>query len=57
MKKYHIHIYKVIEKAEVEIEAKNEIEARHKGIELATEGKMEFGKTDCKMISMEWEIK
>jgi len=44
--KFHIHIYKVIGKLELDIEASNDLEARKKALELAKEVD-NFQEPDC----------
>jgi hypothetical protein len=53
--KYHNHVYLVVGKAEVDIEVNDEseameIQARHRALELAKSGQLEFGESDCKHI-------
>ncbi len=53
MKKYHVHVYKIVEKAEMNVEAKNEIEAKEKA--LSEISKLKFSLSDCNYIAMEFE--
>lgn len=51
--KYHVHIYKVVEKAEINVEAKDEVEAQEKA--LAEKDKLKFSVSDCNYIAMEFK--
>jgi hypothetical protein len=53
MKQYHIHLYKVIAKAETDIEADGEEEALKTALEKKDQ--LDFGKSDCKIIALDFE--
>jgi len=46
MSQFHIHVYKVPEKAELTIEADNALGARLKALEKAEKGELKFEKND-----------
>ncbi|RLG58748.1 MAG: hypothetical protein DRN95_03790 [Candidatus Hydrothermarchaeota archaeon] len=48
LRKYHLHVYKVIGKAELDILARDEVEAREKALQLV--GELVFQKSDCKYV-------
>lgn len=55
MPRYHIHIYKVVGKMEVDIEAKVPSEAKSNALKALKKIKNPtplFGKSDCQYISM-----
>lgn len=47
--KFHVHVYKVIGKLDLDIEASNDLEAREKALELAKTID-EFQESDCQFI-------
>ena len=56
MKKYHVHVYKVVGKVEVETLATNENKAREFALEYVKErNSYIFGESDCNMIAIEFE--
>ena len=56
MKNYHIHIYKVETKYEIDIEAKNEILAKEIALEMAKNNKLKECEKDCNYIALDFEI-
>jgi len=50
--KYHVHVYEVKKKYEVDLEGKNEVEARLKAIELYNNKRAELKEVDldCRVI-------
>lgn len=51
MKKYHIHVYKIVSMAEVDIEATNKIEAKEKALSFKNE--LKYGESDCSFIAVD----
>jgi len=47
--KYHIHIYKVVGKTELDVFAENEIEAKQKALEVDKYNTL-YNKSDCAKI-------
>jgi hypothetical protein len=57
MKKYHVHIYKVPEKAEIDVEVKNVEEIGEIAFDKADKGKLKFKKNDeGEYTLMYWEV-
>lgn len=56
VKKYHVHIYKVIEKMEIDTLAYNEIKAKEMALEAAKQGILKAIEPDCNLIAIEYEI-
>ena len=54
-KTYHIHIYKVLSKAEINIKAISPLVARRKALEKR--GKLKFGKSDCGYLALDFLVK
>ena len=51
--KDHIHVYKVVEKAEVDFNHCNNISVEQRqaeALQMAANGKLDFKKSDCKMV-------
>jgi len=55
MKNYHVHVYKVVGKMEVDTACENAVEAKKNALECAKESPR-WEESDCKMIAMEFEI-
>jgi len=55
VKKFHIHIYKIIEKMEVDTLAYNKIKAKEMALEAAKQGLLANTKLDCALITMAFE--
>lgn len=54
--KMHIHIYKVLGKAEKDFPADTPAkEAKAKALQEAKEGKLDFNKSDCEFIAMDFK--
>lgn len=54
--KYHVHVYKVIGKIEIDIEAETEIIAKTKALKLVKKSKLNtFIKSDCNYIALAFE--
>ena len=56
IKKYHVHIYEVIKKMEVDTLAYNEIKAKEMALEAAKQGILTKRKSDCNLIAIEFEL-
>jgi len=54
-KTYHVHIYKVLSKAELDVEADSSQDAR--GRALKKKDRLEFGKSDCKYLALDFLFK
>ena len=52
MKQFHIHLYAVVGKAEVDLEAMDEKEAKEKALKMAAEDSLPLKTSDCKMIAL-----
>ena len=52
MPRYHVHLYKVISKAEVGIDAENDTKARQIALEMSKKGKAKFGSPDTDTIAI-----
>ena len=50
--KFHVHVYKIVEKLEVETIAYNEVKAREIALAYAKEHPEEFGESDCKLLAI-----
>ncbi len=55
IKKYHVHIYKVIAKAEIDTLAYNGIKAKEMALEAVKAGLIKFLDSDCSLIAIEFE--
>lgn len=49
--KRHVHVYRVTEKAELDIKA-NRKRAEAKALKIASAGKLEFGESDCQYLAL-----
>lgn len=57
IKKYHLHIYKIIEKAEIDTLAYNGIKAREMALDAAKQGILKFKSVDDgSLIAIEFVI-
>lgn len=56
IKKYHVHVYKIVEKMEIDTLAYNGIKAREMALEAAKQGLLKKGIKDCELIALEFEI-
>ena len=53
--KYHLHVYKVVDKYEVDIEAESGVDAKNKALELVKDNKMEPIDSDCNYIVFDYQ--
>lgn len=51
---YHIHVYKLAGKAEVNIRAGNEKEALEIGLQKAKRGELIFGEAEAEFLAESW---
>jgi len=51
--KYHVHIYKIVAMAEVEIEAENPKESKQKAFEI--KDTLEYKQSDCNYIALSFD--
>lgn len=51
--KYHIHVYKVSGKAELDVEAVDAVEARRKALEVRD--KLGYSESDCSYVAVDVE--
>ena len=56
MKEFHVHIYRVTEKYEVDVEANDGKEARLRALEKFSKGKAKHAKSDCSFVAIAWEL-
>jgi hypothetical protein len=56
MRKYHVHVYKVINMCEVDTLAPNEIKAKEFALEAVKDGIISGQLPDCKFIAIEFDI-
>jgi hypothetical protein len=54
--KYHVHIYRVTKKWEIEIEANSEAEANKKALDRLTAQPWEAMSPDCRLIAMPFKV-
>jgi len=52
---YHLHVYKVMEKYEVDVETESSIDAKTKALELVKEGKVKPIESDCNYIVFDYQ--
>jgi len=57
MRTYHVHLYQVVKKFEVDVEAVNGEQAKAKAIGLWREKKLKEVPSDCKVITFTFENK
>lgn len=50
--KIHVHIYKVVAKAEINLVTKDEAEANEEALRIAKRDKLAFGKSDCEFLAI-----
>ena len=55
IKKYHVHIYKVIAKGEIDTLAYNGIKAKEMALEAVKSNLINFSDSDCSLIAIEFE--
>lgn len=55
IKKYHVHIYKVIAKAEIDTLAYSEIKAKEMALDALENNLIKLDTSDCKLIAIEFE--
>jgi len=53
----HVHIYKVIGKAEKDLDAENTDEASKVALRSAKAGELAFGESDCEYIAIPYEVR
>ena len=59
---FHIHVYKIGGKAEVDVKAENEVEAKEKALAMMKQGSLTTKASDCHYIAMvmgeqgEWDV-
>lgn len=54
--KVHTHVYKVVAKAELNLEVENEVEATKEALKIAKRDKLVFGKSDCQFIALPFKV-
>lgn len=54
--KYHVHVYEVSKKYEIELDTIDETDALKQSLELAKQNKLKEVEKDCSFISMPYEI-
>ena len=52
---YHLHVYKVVEKYEINLEAGSSVEAKNKALELVKNNKIESIESDCNYIVFDYQ--
>lgn len=52
MRKYHVHVYRVVGLRESDIEADSEAEAMATMLRIAKKSKLFWGKSDCKYVAI-----
>ena len=52
---YHLHVYKVVEKYEIDLEAESSVDAKNKALELVKDNKIESIKSDCNYIVFDYQ--
>ncbi len=55
IKKYHVHIYKVIAKGEIDTLAYNGIKAKEMALDAVKSNLIKFLNSDCSLIAIEFE--
>ena len=55
MNNYHLHVYKVVDKYEVNLEADSSIDAKNKELELVKDNKLKSMKSDCNFIVFDYQ--
>jgi len=55
MNNYHLHVYKVVDKYEVNLEADSSIDAKNKALELVKDNKLKSMKSDCNYIVFDYQ--
>ena len=53
--KYHLHIYKVVEKYEVDLEAESSVKAKDQALELVKDDKIKSTDADCNYIVFDYQ--
>jgi len=56
MMKFHVHVYEVIRKAEVNLDAYSEEEARADALKIATSGRVPFMESDCRFVALSFPV-
>jgi len=56
VRKFHIHIYRVVEEMEVDTLASNGIIAKGMALDAAKQGILKKSKPDCNLIAIEFEV-
>ena len=51
----HIHVYKVVARAELNLVVEDEEEAKKEALEIAKRDRLVFGKSDCQFIALSFE--
>ena len=55
IKNYHVHIYKVIAKGEINTLAYNGIKAKEMALEAVKSNLISFSDSDCSLLAIEFE--
>ncbi len=55
MEKFHVHVYRVVEKMEVNVEAESEKDAKEKALGLAGGGDATVVESDCEFIAISFQ--
>lgn len=55
IKKYHVHIYKVIAKGEIDTLAYNSIKAKEMALEAVKSKLVDFSDSACSLLAIEFE--
>lgn len=51
-KKFHVHVYEVANKREVDLEANSIVNAKTKALQKATKGELPSMESDCRFIAI-----
>lgn len=55
IKRFHVHIYKVIEKMETDVWAYNKTDAKARALEIAHQGILKSKPSDCALLALEFD--
>ncbi len=53
--KYHLHVYKVVTKYEIDLEAESSVEAKNHALELVKDNKLKSIDSDCNYIVFDYQ--
>ncbi len=57
MMKYHVHVYMIVKKAEIDLDSESEEAAMKEALTLTKKGELEFGESDCKFLALPFKVK